>query len=174
MHANVPTVSSVEKVIRASVAIVGALVLVLGTPLVVLHMRGHTTSKSPLLSRASPSHLSTSNKGSSRTPTQAGGAAVAPPPAAPQPVPAGSAPELLSLVPATGAAGQVVTVSGANLFSPDGHVEAFLGGEDAPTSCPTQTSCLVTVPALSGPTGSVPLTVETEAGTSNAVSFSYG
>ncbi len=99
---------------------------------------------------------------------------MAPPPAAPQPVPAGRRRELLSLIPATGAAGQVVTVSGAYLFSPDGHVQAFLGGEDAPTSCPTQTSCLVTVPALSGSSGSVPLTVEPEAGTSNAVSFSYG
>lgn len=83
-------------------------------------------------------------------------------------------PILTSVTPLSGAAGQVVTLSGTDLFSTDGTVQAFLAGQPIPTSCPTQTSCTVTVPDLPGaPTGAVPLTVQTASGTSNAEPFSY-
>ena len=68
----------------------------------------------------------------------------------------------------------MVAVSGVNLFSADGTVQALVGGKAAPTSCPTQTACTVTVPAGMGPPASLPITIETEAGTSNALAFSYG
>jgi hypothetical protein len=64
-------------------------------------------------------------------------------------------------------------VSGTNLFSSDGHVQATVGGEAAGTSCSTQSSCQVTVPALGGSPRTIPLTITTAAGTSNTVAFSY-
>jgi hypothetical protein len=85
----------------------------------------------------------------------------------------GNAPLLSALSPHTGGAGQVVVVSGANLMSADGMVLARFGGQEAPTSCPVQTSCTVTVPANVAQGGVVPVTITTDAGTSNALTFDY-
>jgi len=66
-----------------------------------------------------------------------------------------------------------VVVSGANFFSTDGLVEASFAGQAAPTTCPSQTSCTVVVPDLSGPPREVQVTITTQYGTSNALSFYY-
>jgi hypothetical protein len=96
------------------------------------------------------------------------------------PVPAGSnsategaAPVLTTLNPSTGGDGQAVTVSGLNFMSTNGQVVAQIGGQVAPTSCPVQTSCTVTVPNLGPSARSVQMTISTEAGTSMPVTFQY-
>jgi hypothetical protein len=83
-------------------------------------------------------------------------------------------PVISSLSPASGGAGQVVTITGANFMSADGQIIARFNGQVAPTSCPEQATCTVTVPTLNpAPTGPVTLTVTTGAGASNAEPFSY-
>jgi hypothetical protein len=107
--------------------------------------------------------------------------AIQPAPAAPVPTTTapsaatpGAGPELSSITPAQGAAGQTVVVSGANLKSADGQVLARFNGQSAGTSCSAPTSCTLTVPAISGAPSSVTVTVTTAAGTSNSLAFSYG
>jgi hypothetical protein len=85
----------------------------------------------------------------------------------------GSAPRLSALAPSQGSAGQVLTLSGTNLFSPDGQITVMLGNQVAPTSCSTQSTCSVTVPSIPGGQGSIPVSVTTAAGTSNALTFQY-
>jgi len=89
------------------------------------------------------------------------------------PVPLGGGPTILSLTPLKASFGQVVIISGANLFSADGQILAHFGSQVASTSCPTQNSCTVTVPAPSGATARVLVTVSTQAGTSNGLWFAY-
>ena len=79
-------------------------------------------------------------------------------------------PTIVSLTPSSGSAGQRVQISGSKLFSSDGQVLAHFGGQVAPTSCSSQTSCTAVAPAG---TGRVQVTVTTAAGTSNPVWFSY-
>ena len=79
-------------------------------------------------------------------------------------------PVIVSLTPSSGPAGQSVQIGGSNLFSTDGQVLAHFGGQVAPTSCSSQTSCSAVAPPGSG---RVEVTVTTAAGTSNAVWFSY-
>lgn len=169
--------SRTEKVLRSSVVIVGGLVLVLGAVLVGLHVSGSSASRpTSVAGQATQPRSTTLSQGPSTPATRPPGTNVTsptPPPVVASPGPV-DAPQLASVVPETGRAGQVVTVSGTNLFSPDARVQAFLGGQPALTRCPTQTSCAVTVLALAGSPTTVPLTIETEAGTSNALSFSYG
>lgn len=149
--------STIETVLRWSIAVVGTILLGLSVTVIVVH----TT------------HLGTAPSASPST-TQAGAAKRAPTTTSPPAVGAVGVPELTSLTPSYGSAGQTVVVSGLDLFSPNGYVQASFGGQAAPTRCPTQTSCTVTVPLLSGSPRSVAVTVTTETGTSNALSFSYG
>ena len=86
---------------------------------------------------------------------------------------AASAPGLVSITPSQGTAGLVVVVRGRDLFSANGLVLARVDGQPTLTRCPTQTSCLVTIPKLSGGPSRVTVTVTTESGTSNSVSFQY-
>jgi hypothetical protein len=65
-------------------------------------------------------------------------------------------------------------ISGTNLVSADGQILARFNGAVAPTRCPARTSCSVTVPGNSSPASTVSVTVTTAAGTSNALTFSYG
>ena len=65
-------------------------------------------------------------------------------------------------------AGRVLTISGANFSSPNGLVQASMGGADARTRCSTEAVWVVTVPQGLGPPRSLLLTIETEVGTSNA------
>lgn len=85
----------------------------------------------------------------------------------------GSLPQLSSVSPSAAGAGTVVVVHGTNFFSRNGLVLARFGAQPARTDCPSQTMCMVTVPALPGSTSTVALTISTESGTSNALSFHY-
>lgn len=88
--------------------------------------------------------------------------------------PAGSAPLITSITPASGTPGSVVTVHGRNFYSSNGVVLARFNGQPAPTDCPSQQTCKVTVPHLSGSPPSVAVTITTAAGTSNPEPFAYG
>jgi hypothetical protein len=77
-----------------------------------------------------------------------------------------------SIVPASGTAGQTITIGGANFLSLDGRIAATFNGQTAATSCPAQNTCTVTVPHSSG-SQSAQVTITTASGTSNAVTFTY-
>jgi hypothetical protein len=89
------------------------------------------------------------------------------------PVATSGGPLLTTLIPASGNAGQVLVIEGSSLVSPSGQITAHFGTETATVACPAQTSCIVQVPPNEAPTGSVPFTVTTDTGTSNALTFSY-
>ena len=97
------------------------------------------------------------------TPTTSTSTTVAVAPAGP--------PVISSLSPASGSAGQSVTVSGANFLSTSGQIVATFNGQVAPTSCPAQNTCTVTVPPSSAPSAQVVIT--TAGGASNAQTFTY-
>jgi IPT/TIG domain len=78
-----------------------------------------------------------------------------------------------SLSATSGTAGQTVVISGANFLSSDGQIVARFGGQTTPTSCPEQHTCTVTVPPQAGAPTTVPVTITTAAGTSNAMNFAY-
>ena len=80
---------------------------------------------------------------------------------------------LSAVQPASGAAGQVVVITGTNLISLSGQITAHVGAQVALIACPEQTSCLVDVPAATGTDPSAPLTVTTDSGTSNPLTFTY-
>jgi hypothetical protein len=85
----------------------------------------------------------------------------------------GGAPVISSLSPTSGSSGQTLQVAGSNFLSSDGQIVATFAGQVAPTSCPSQNTCTVTVPPSSGPPGRVPVTITTSGGTSNTVTFTY-
>jgi hypothetical protein len=152
--------------LRWAVVAVGAVVIILSVVVIVLNTKSHSpaVSSTPTVTTARPSSSGTA-------PTRPSSGPVAKVPAAPG---SAKAPELISLAPAQGSAGQTVTVSGSNLFSGDGYVQASFDTQAAPTSCSSQTTCTVVVPMLSGFPRDVQVTVTTETGTSNAMTFYYG
>lgn len=85
----------------------------------------------------------------------------------------GSGPVLTTLEPASAAPGQVLVIVGSNLMSASGQITANFGTETSTVACPQTTSCLVMVPQDGTSGTSVPFTVTTDSGTSNALSFSY-
>ena len=88
------------------------------------------------------------------------------------PVAPAGPPVISSLTPSSGAAGQGIEVAGANFLSTSGQIVATFNGRAAPTSCPAQNTCSVTVPPSTSPSAEVVIT--TASGTSNAVLFTYG
>ncbi len=80
-------------------------------------------------------------------------------------------PVLSSLEPDTGAAGQTLILSGMGITSANGTIVATFDSRPAPTRCPSEQRCLVTVPA--GLKGSVNVRLQTESGRSNALTFHY-
>jgi hypothetical protein len=81
---------------------------------------------------------------------------------------------LLAISPASSAPGQVVTLEGKGFFSQDGHITVMFGPRAAPVYCPTETTCHATVPgAPGGRPATVLVTIATETGVSNSVSFTY-
>jgi IPT/TIG domain len=84
---------------------------------------------------------------------------------------AGGPPEISSMSPASGSAGQAIVVAGANFLSSSGQIVATFDGQVAPTSCPAQNTCDVTVPASMSPSAQVVIT--TPGGASNALTFTY-
>lgn len=87
--------------------------------------------------------------------------------------PATGIPTLSTLDPAQGSAGQQITVDGSDLFSTDGVILAHFDGAAAPISCPTMSTCTVTVPAAPASATRVLVTVVTQAGSSNGLWFTY-
>jgi IPT/TIG domain len=83
----------------------------------------------------------------------------------------GGPPVISSLSPSSGTAGQGIQVAGANFLSTSGQIVATFNGQVAPTSCPAQNTCTITVPPSTSPSAQVVIT--TASGTSNAVTFTY-
>ena len=75
--------------------------------------------------------------------------------------------------PASGSAGQAIQVAGANFLSSSGQIIATFDGQVAPTSCPAQNTCSVTVPPPPSGTQSAQVVITTAGGTSNTVTFTY-
>ena len=88
--------------------------------------------------------------------------------------PSNGGPELSALDPSSGAPGQIVVITGTNFVSPSGQISVDFGSQVAVIACPEQTSCLVAVPPETGTASSVPVTMTTDAGTSNPLTFTYG
>jgi hypothetical protein len=88
------------------------------------------------------------------------------------PVAASGPPVIASLSPASGSAGQGIQIAGSNFLSSSGQIVATFNGQVAPTSCPAQNTCSVTVPPSSG-SGTAQVVVTTAGGTSNAMTFTY-
>jgi hypothetical protein len=86
--------------------------------------------------------------------------------------PAGGPPVISSITPKSGAAGQGIQIAGSNFLSSDGQIVATFNGQVAPTSCPAQNTCTVTVPPMTG-APSAQIVITTAGGTSNAVTFTY-
>jgi hypothetical protein len=59
-------------------------------------------------------------------------------------------------------------------MSSDGQIVATFNGQVAPTSCPAQNTCTITVPPPPPGSQSAQVTITTASGTSNAVTFTYG
>ncbi|MGC8626066.1 MAG: IPT/TIG domain-containing protein [Acidimicrobiales bacterium] len=68
-----------------------------------------------------------------------------------------------------------MTLTGRGLFSANGHISVTFGPALAPVACPSETTCHVQVPSqrLPGSLRSVPVSIETQSGTSNPVTFTY-
>ena len=88
------------------------------------------------------------------------------------PASTGGPPVISSISPTSGPAGQGIQIAGANFLSSDGQIVATFNGQVAPTSCPAENTCTVTVPQMAG-TPSAQVTITTAGGTSNAVTFTY-
>lgn len=73
----------------------------------------------------------------------------------------------------SGAPGEDVVVTGTNLFSADGEILAHFAGAPAPTTCPGQHSCTLVVPVDPTASATVSVTITTQSGTSNALTFTY-
>jgi hypothetical protein len=84
------------------------------------------------------------------------------------------APVLSAVDPSSGTPGQIVVITGTNFVSPSGQITVQFGTQVATIACPEQTACLVAVPPPAGTAGSTPVTVTTDAGTSNPLTFTYG
>ncbi|MST31684.1 hypothetical protein GHK86_02940, partial [Acidimicrobiaceae bacterium USS-CC1] len=86
--------------------------------------------------------------------------------------PAAGAPVLASVTPAAGKAGETVTLTGRNLYSSNGQISVVVGSSAAGVTCPSETRCVVTLPALRTH-GQVPLRMTTSGGRSNTVMVTY-
>jgi IPT/TIG domain len=92
----------------------------------------------------------------------------------PAPAPTGGGPVLTGMQPSSGAPGQVLVLTGSNLMSTSGQITAHFGGQATTIACPIANSCLVEVPAPGGSPATAPVTVTTDAGTSNPLTFTFG
>ena len=124
----------------------------------------HATSRSTLVG-AAPAPTTPA--------TAATSAPTVPPTTTSPPAPAGGGPTLSAISPDLASPGQTVTIKGDGLVSSDNVIVAMFGAETAPTHCPTQQQCVVTVPPPPPGSPSVPVEVRTSTGMSNAVTFHY-
>jgi hypothetical protein len=58
-------------------------------------------------------------------------------------------------------------------MSASGQITAQFGAETSTVACLAQTSCLVIVPPDGSPAATIPVTITTDGGTSNALTFTY-
>jgi IPT/TIG domain len=123
---------------------------------------GATPSVRPSTSTTSPPAASSTTSTTGTTTT------ASTPPAVP-----GAAPVIAGLNPASGGPGQTVQVAGANFLSTSGQIVATFNGQVAPTSCPAQNTCMVTVPPMTG-SSSAQVVITTANGASNPETFTYG
>ena len=170
-----------QRRLKVSVLSLAVVVLLAATALVIALATKQGPVSSPTTGRAATGQAATGRAGTGRPATGRSSGQAPPAPtstssAPPSSVPAtgGGPPVLSALSPATGAAGQSVVVSGADFISADGVIQARFGGQLAPTACPVQTSCTVTVPTMTGSPTSVPVTITTNGGTSNPLTFTFG
>jgi hypothetical protein len=175
----------------AGAVVAGAAVaaVIVGALVAVVAFASGTPAPARTAARAPAAHSSTSPPATSppaktipstsaAAPGAAGGGGTTTPASAPTTAPdaaapSGGPPRISSVSPPSGPAGARVVLAGSGLFSADGDVTAYFGGAPAPTSCPTQTSCTVTVPDLGLSPTSVTITVVTSSGPSNGASFAY-
>lgn len=116
-----------------------------------------------------PAHSGTgSGKGAAARPSPSTGVTTT----STEPVSPGGPPVISALTPSSAAAGQALQVAGSNFLSTNGQIVATFNGQVAPTNCPTQNSCNVTVPPSAGLTA-VSVTINTSGGASNAMTFTY-
>ena len=85
----------------------------------------------------------------------------------------GTGPVLTALEPASGSPGQSIVVTGSNFLSPSGQITAHFGADTATVACLAPTSCLVIVPPDGAFVAATPVTVTTDTGTSNPLTFNY-
>lgn len=167
-----------------AVAVVAALVIAAGIALIVSLGRGPQpatrTAAHQTPAGAPPNHSPTtipSGTGKQRTTSTTIPSTSAPSTSSPSStttpvaVTPGGPPSIATLSPASGKAGQTITVSGANFLSSSGQIVATFNGQVAPTSCPAQNTCTLTVPASTSTSAQVVIT--TSGGTSNVVTFTY-
>ena len=82
-------------------------------------------------------------------------------------------PVISSLEPPSGHAGDQVTVAGSRLYSADGTIVVTFDGNPAPTHCPSEERCIVTVPPPPRGSTSAVVRLETPTGLSNTETFVY-
>jgi hypothetical protein len=82
-------------------------------------------------------------------------------------------PVIAALTPANGSAGQAIQVAGSNFLSSSGQIIATFDGQVAPTSCPAQNTCSVTVPPAPSGSQTAQVVITTAGGTSNTLTFTY-
>jgi hypothetical protein len=162
-----------EHWLTIAVAVVAALVVIAGIALAVSSGGGGQQaaappSTTPTVHAHTPpaSHHPASGRHTGRSGGQGTTTSTAPP-ATP-----GGPPVIASLSPARGSPGQGIQVAGSNFLSSSGQIVANFNGQVAPTSCPAQNTCTVTVPPMNG-SSSAEVTITTASGTSNAVTFTY-
>jgi hypothetical protein len=163
---------------RARSRLLGAIVTVsvfiaVGIALIFSLPSTRSPSSSPLTEPPrTPHHTQAPPTGTAGASPQ-GGTAATPTTSVPAPVvvPAGP-PMITSIDPTSGPSGQGIEVKGANFLSSSGQIVAMFDGNVAPTNCPTQNVCNVTVPPASASTRAR-VTVTTSSGTSNTVIFTY-
>jgi hypothetical protein len=109
---------------------------------------------------------SSSHSRSSSTSTTSTTTSTVPPSASGPPV-------IAALNPSSGAAGQAIQVAGANFLSSSGQIIATFDGQVAPTSCPAQNTCSVTVPPAPPGSATAEVVITTAGGTSNTMTFTY-
>jgi hypothetical protein len=85
----------------------------------------------------------------------------------------GTGAAISSIQPSVAVAGETVAILGRGIMSPNGTIVARFGSEVAPTRCPSEERCLVTVPPEPGGSRSVPVRLQVGSGMSNALTFRY-
>ncbi len=144
----------------STVVVVAVLVVAAATALIV-SLTGSSAPPSSTITASVPSTTVPSH--SPQTEPRSGTAPSTNTPTSPPPTststtvpvaPAGP-PVISSLSPSSGSAGQSVTITGANFLSSSGQIVATFNGQVAPTSCPAQSTCTVTVPPSTAPSAQV-------------------